>query len=153
MVTCSVTEGTPASPICWPLTLILSPARSNVITWLTAGHEPGLRWPLGCSRPGSSAFVGSGSPQKGHVTLLWHVWFSTTLPQLEENNVLLNQWTILIMILTTLLTHEMEEQSETQYATIISDWPITSPVSNKDNMPFFLLSLLYFLQVQMQYSS
>jgi hypothetical protein len=40
------------------------------------------------------------------------VWFSTTLPLLEENNVLLFPPMIQIIILTPLLMHEMEELLE-----------------------------------------
>lgn len=45
--------------------------------------------------------------------------------------------------------HDMEEQIETQYATIISDWLNTYSVSYKDNTSVFF----YVLQVQMHYSS
>lgn len=58
--------------------------RWSEVAWVCAWrHEPGWPWPLGCWRPDSSAFAGSGSIQRGHVR------FCTTLPQSEGSNALL----------------------------------------------------------------
>lgn len=83
------------SLIWWPLTLTLTLDHNNAVTWLTAWLEPGLKWPLAFSRPGSSVCVGSGSPQRRHVTCVmlhnidqmrgvWHpAWQNNDL---EENH-------------------------------------------------------------------
>lgn len=145
LATCLVIGGIHVYPICLPLTLTLNRAHSSDIIWLIAGQEPELKWLSECLRPGSSAFKDSGSPQKGHVTLLWHVWFFTTLPQLGENTVLLNQTSAVIQtmnILTLPRTDKMEEQSETPYVTIISFDPSPQHVERRINRFFVQLALL-----------
>lgn len=99
--------------------------------------------------PGSIAFVGSGSPQKGPVT-----FFTCDSPQQCYNErrtfaLCTRGW----LCQQSWSSNEMAEESETQYLVIISDWPITSPVPNEDSIPLFLWSLLYFLQVQMWHRS
>lgn len=93
---------TPANPLGWPLTLTLNLAYNSVTIWPTAGLEPGFRWQLACSKPGSSPCLDSGSPQKGDLTLLWHVLISIILQPLKESN-----------IPSTLQMSRMEELSRT----------------------------------------
>ena len=93
----------PVSLIGWPLTLILSPARSNIITWLTAGHEPGYR-SLGCSCPGSSVFVGSRSRLKGHVTYTNRItdYMGWIRARKVKNNVKFNIHSITLQIMKSI---------------------------------------------------
>ncbi len=109
------------------------PAHSNVITWLTAR-------PLGCS-----AFINSGSPQKGHVTSLWCVWSSTTSPQLQENTVSTQP----VNDPDNHPDNPADEDGRTVRDTI---YYLTLHLPKvKDKITLFLWNL-YFLQVQMQYN-